>query len=67
MSGVKGKSGGKREGSGRPTLNNPTTWRDYEVIKLPRPKDEREEAALEWFKELEPFQRMAAIVKLYYS
>lgn len=67
MSGTKGKSGGPREGAGRKRKSNPTTWRDYETIKLPKPKDDRESAALEWFKDLEPFERLNLIVKVYYS
>lgn len=66
------RHGGQRPGAGRPTnqkrgLPEARTWEDYEVIRFPRPASDREEAALEWFKDLEPFERMSAIIKLYYS
>ena len=43
------------------------TWQDYEIIRLPRPANDREVEALEWFKELEPSHRLSLIVKIYYS
>lgn len=68
MPGVKGKSGGRRKGAGRPSTKRPITHSDYTRIIIPTWNlNEREEAALEWFKELEPFERLQLIVKFYHS
>lgn len=68
MPGVKGKSGGRRQGAGRPPAERPITPQDYARILIPDYNlNEREEAALEWFKSLEPLERLQLIVKFYHS
>ena len=67
------KRGGPGRGQGRKTNQEKglprTTWEDYERISFPRPApgNDREADALEWFKNLEPFERLNLIVKVYYS
>lgn len=73
MSGVKGRSdrGGPNRGQGRKTNQEKgsprTTWEDYERVNFPKPASDREADALEWFKNLEPFERLQLIIKFYYS
>lgn len=69
MPGVKGKSGGPRQPGPGKRLGRPvTTSSDYARLAIPDWNlNEREEAALEWFKGLEPFERLQLIVKMYYS
>lgn len=68
MSGVKGKSGGRRNGAGRPPAERPITHQDYARVIIPtHGLSETEESALEWFKNLEPFERLQLIVKMYHS
>jgi hypothetical protein len=65
---MSGKSrGGPREGAGRKSKPNPITWRDYQIIKIPKPANDREADALEWFKNLEPFERLQLIIRFYYG
>jgi hypothetical protein len=67
----KSQRGGPREGAGRKTNLEKglprTTWQDYERVSIPRPVNDREADALDWFKNLEPFERLQLIVKVYYS
>lgn len=44
-----------------------TTWQNYERVSIPKPANDHEADALEWFKNLEPFERLQLIVKFYYS
>lgn len=68
MPGVKGKSGGRRNGAGRPPTERPITSQDYARILIPtHGLNETEESALEWFKNLEPFERLQFIIKVYYG
>lgn len=44
-----------------------TTWQDYERVSIPKPTNDRETDALEWFKNLEPFERLQLIIRFYYG
>lgn len=43
------------------------TWQDYERVPIPKPTNDRESDALEWFKNLEPFERLQLIIRFYYG
>jgi hypothetical protein len=67
----KNTHGGPGRGQGRKSNSKKglqkITWRDYEIIRLPKPRCETQAEVLAWFKKLEPFQKFDLIEKIYYS
>lgn len=66
MPGTKGKSGGQREGAGRPPVTQrkpPPIYRRPPMTE-PRGKDQLE--AMEWWESLTPFDRTLHIKEMHY-
>lgn len=64
----KDNRGGPGRNQGRKRKGNALlTWQDYERISIPKPANDREADALEWFKSREPFERLQLITRFYYG
>lgn len=63
MPGTKGKSGGRREGSGRPPVPNPKGPKRYIRPVVQAPSNLLEQRAVEWYLSLDPKTRLESVVE----
>lgn len=63
MAGTKGKSGGRREGAGRPPSPNPKPPKKYFRPTIQQPANLLEQRAIEWYLSLDPQTRLESIVE----
>lgn len=65
MPGTKGKSGGRREGSGRPPVAQRKPPPVYRRPPMTEPRGEEQRAAMEWWESLTPRERTKQVLDLW--
>lgn len=65
MPGTKGKSGGRREGSGRRPVAQRKAPPNYRRLPMTEPRGKEQEAAMEWWESLTPRERTSQVMDLW--